>query len=176
MGCGASNEARPAPNTTARPAGSPTGSPTGSPAKDAAGEAAAAAEAVSAAASPSSGERTRWQAEAEQQAAARQAAQDKRVALAGSAESAVVTGALSKAELPLAEQKLARAEGWLQQLDERATAHEAACQAAADEHTQLVELQAGTRRRADLGDLLDFDVLLGRQFTHQIVDNWANFS
>ena len=61
---------------------------------------------------------------------------------------------LSKAELPVAEEKLSRAEAWLHDLDERAVDKEKQCEKAADECAQLQELKSGTRSRADMQQLL----------------------
>eukprot|EP01043_Picozoa_sp_COSAG02_P026302 COSAG02_NODE_1512_length_12212_cov_4.145133_3_plen_612_part_00 len=160
MGCGASSASnagtvagaagsnatigRPAPLEISRPAGEAPrrGS-------DAAERAEAAAEA---AASPTSGERTRWQAVAARQQEARDQATCKLQAIGIGAAS--MGSALSKAELPVAEEKLSRAEAWLRDLDERAADKEKQCERAADECAQLQELKSGARSRADMQQLL----------------------
>ena len=156
MGCGASNAAsspagsnptvdRPAPLEITRPAGDP-------PTRRGSNAAERAEAAAEAAASPTSGDRTLWQAAAARQQKARDEALAKLQALGLGA--GAQTAALSKAELPGAEAKLNRAEGWLRDLDERATVKEQECERVDDECKQLEELKSGTRKRADMEQLL----------------------
>ena len=156
MGCGASTAApaaAPENNTISRPAPLEIARPNGDAPRRRGSNAAERAEAAAeAAASPTSGDRTRWQATADRQSAAREEAVVKLEAL-GVGKPAQ-QAALAKAELPVAEGKQQRVEAWLRDLDERATAQAEDCDRVEDECKQLEELKAGTRKRADMQNLL----------------------
>lgn len=157
MGCGASTSAAPtaAPAgnlTVGRPAPLQIKHPAGDPPPPVGSDAERAEATAEAAASPSSRERTRWQAVAARQHEARDEAAAKLQALGIAADA--MASVLSKAELPAAEEKLNRAEAWLADLDKRAADKKQECERAADECAQLQELKAGTRKRADMEQLL----------------------
>lgn len=115
-------------------------------------EAERAEAAAQAAASPTSGERSRWQAVAARQQEARDEAAAKLRTVGVGVHA--IESALSKAELPAAEDKLDRAKAWLADLDERTAIKKKECEQAADECVQLQELKSGTRTRADMERLL----------------------